>query len=211
LAPEELAELPVFPLPRVVFFPGTMLPLHLFEPRYQRMIEDCMTVGPRAMAVTLLARGWEDDYEGRPPVHPVAGAGRIVAHEQLDDGTHQILLAGVCRVELDELPMGGKPYRRAAATVLPDQGGVTPGDVRALMSCAGAVASIVRRQHEDFALGVTMEDAPGRIADTITDRLVALPTTRQRILETLPVDERVRLATEAVGALMVSLSEGVDN
>ena len=41
LSAEELARLPVFPLPRVVFFPGTALPLHLFEPRYTEMIEGC--------------------------------------------------------------------------------------------------------------------------------------------------------------------------
>ena len=45
LSAEELARLPVFPLPRVVFFPGTALPLHLFEPRYTEMIEDCLDSG----------------------------------------------------------------------------------------------------------------------------------------------------------------------
>ena len=32
--------LPIFPLPNVVFFPGTRLPLHVFESRYRRMLED---------------------------------------------------------------------------------------------------------------------------------------------------------------------------
>ena len=78
LPDDELAALPVFPLPRVVFFPGTILPLHLFEPRYRAMMEDCVSSGPKAMAVALLKPGWDDDYEGAPPIHEIAGAGRIV-------------------------------------------------------------------------------------------------------------------------------------
>ena len=37
-----LAELPIFPLPRLVFFPDTILPLHIFEPRYRAMVADCL-------------------------------------------------------------------------------------------------------------------------------------------------------------------------
>ena len=66
LSDEELVKLPVFPLPRVVFFPGTALPLHFFEPRYTRMIEECLERGCTAMAVALLAPGWGDNYEGNP-------------------------------------------------------------------------------------------------------------------------------------------------
>ena len=74
LSAKELARLPVFPLPRVVFFPGTALPLHLFEPRYTEMIEDCLESGCTAMAVALLSPGWEDSYEGKPAIHEIAGA-----------------------------------------------------------------------------------------------------------------------------------------
>ncbi|HEY8427238.1 MAG TPA: LON peptidase substrate-binding domain-containing protein, partial [Sandaracinaceae bacterium] len=78
LREDELAALPIFPLPSVVLFPGSVLPLHVFEPRYRAMMEDCVSRGPRAMAVALLRPGWERDYEGRPPVYEIAGAGRIV-------------------------------------------------------------------------------------------------------------------------------------
>ena len=65
LAPEELAALPIFPLPRVVLLPGAALPLHVFEPRYRAMMHDCLEAGPRAIAMAMLAPGWERDYEGR--------------------------------------------------------------------------------------------------------------------------------------------------
>ena len=53
-----MAELriPVFPLPEVVFFPGTVLPLHVFEPRYRRMVADCLA-GDGRLAVAMLRPG----------------------------------------------------------------------------------------------------------------------------------------------------------
>lgn len=211
LSADELEELPVFPLPQVVFFPSTFLPLHLFEPRYRQMAEDCTAVGPGVMAVTLLAPGWENDYEGCPPIHTIGGAGRIVAHEQLDDGTYNILLQGIHRVQLDELPAGDKSYRRARARVVHDHGEASAGDVRALWSCASAVTAFVRREHPEFALGVAPTDGAAQVADVITDRLVAHPDLRQRILETVDVGQRVQLATEAVSKLLVSLKPGDQN
>ncbi len=207
MTPEELACLPVFPLPRVVFFPGTALPLHLFETRYQQMVEDCMTKGPKALAVTLLEPGWEDDYDGDPPVHEIAGVGRIVGHQARPDGTHDIILQGLHRVRLEELPSDHVPYRLAKAIPLEDSGTVPPTDVLALMSLASSVAVKVRERQPDFTLQVSAELPPGRAADIVADQLVVSPDDRQRILEAVEVEKRVSLVTTAVGSLLAQLSE----
>lgn len=208
LGDRELAAIPVFPLPRVVFFPGTRLPLHLFETRYRRMVEDCLAKGPMAMAVVLLAPGWEADYEGRPAIHEVAGAGRIVDHEQLPNGTHNVILQGLCRVRLDELPSEGLPYRRARATPLPDSlpgGSVPSADMTALLSCASSVVAAVQREHPEFSLGVEPCHGPGEVADLVADRLIADTRLRQKVLETLDVRERVRMLMDPIGELMATL------
>ena len=207
LSAEELAKLPVFPLPRVVFFPGTALPLHLFEPRYTRMMEECLASGCKAMAVALLAPGWEDNYEGNPAIHTIAGAGRIVAHQERPDGTHDIILHGLNRVRLHELPNEGRPYRCARAEPVEDVGQVTSADVMAMMACATRVAAKVRERQSDFALQVSAELAPARAADIIADQLVVSPDDRQRILETVDIGERVSLVTQAVASLLAQLSD----
>lgn len=206
LAAEELDCLPVFPLPRVVFFPGTALPLHLFEPRYRRMIEDCLETGPKAMAVALLAPGWENDYEGSPAIHQIAGAGRIVAHQRRPDGTHDIVLHGLHRVRLHELPSDRLPYRRARAVPIEDAGTATSAEVLAMMACATSVAACVRERQPDFALQVSAELPAGRAADVVADQLVVGPEDRQRILQTIDVSQRVSLVTESLAALLAQLS-----
>jgi len=42
--PEQL-EVALFPIPDVVAFPGVDLPLHVFEPRYRKLVQDCVRDG----------------------------------------------------------------------------------------------------------------------------------------------------------------------
>ncbi len=50
--------IPVFPLPNVAFFPQTLLPLHIFEPRYRAMVADVIE-GDGLIAMALLRPAWE--------------------------------------------------------------------------------------------------------------------------------------------------------
>jgi len=100
----ELNALSVFPLPNASLFPGALLPLHVFEARYRDLIRDALA-GSKTLAIARLKPGFEADYEGRPPVFEVCGAGRIVEHVAHPDGRYHVLLRGISRVRiLGELP-----------------------------------------------------------------------------------------------------------
>ena len=86
--------IPLFPLPNVVLFPNVFLPLHIFEPRYRRMVADALA-GDRIIGMVLLRPGWEADYEGSPPVYPIGCAGLITHAEPLPDGRYNIVLRGL--------------------------------------------------------------------------------------------------------------------
>src|SRR6185436_9780625 len=76
---------PLFPLPNLVFFPQTRMPLHIFEPRYRQMIADAVA-GEMRFGIVLLRPGWEDDYFGAPAVHPWGTLTIIEQAMPLDDG-----------------------------------------------------------------------------------------------------------------------------
>jgi uncharacterized protein len=86
--------IPIFPLPNVVLFPNVFLPLHIFEPRYREMVADALE-GDRIIGMVLLRPGWEEDYDGRPPVYPIGCAGLITHAERLPDGRYNIVLRGL--------------------------------------------------------------------------------------------------------------------
>jgi hypothetical protein len=102
--------IPLFPLPEVVLLPGTLLPLHIFEPRYRALVANALA-GERTIGMSMLKPGWETD-EPSPPIYPIGGAGEIIESEELEDGRYNILLQGCFRYRvLEEAPPD--PYRVA--------------------------------------------------------------------------------------------------
>lgn len=109
----------LFPLPNLVLFPNVMQPLRIFEPRYRAMFEDAIA-DDHLIAMAILAPGWERDYEGRPPLYPVACLGRIAAHTRASDGTYNLLLWGMRRVKLVREHSASHPFREATVDVCED-------------------------------------------------------------------------------------------
>ncbi len=112
---------PLFPLSTVVFFPNTLLPLHIFEPRYKQMIKDVID-SERIIGMALLKPGWESNYYGNPEVYDVLGMGKIVSSETFQDGRINIVLYGLKRVRIDEI-LVDNPYRVAKVSIIENMNG----------------------------------------------------------------------------------------
>jgi Lon protease-like protein len=95
----ELMEMPLFPL-NVVLFPGMVLPLHIFEPRYQEMINRCIEE-ELPFGVVLIQEGTEVGGFAKP--HAVGTAARITKVDRADDGTMNISVVGMQRFRIVEL------------------------------------------------------------------------------------------------------------
>jgi hypothetical protein len=123
---EQLPEtLPIFPLSGVLLLPGGKLPLNIFEPRYLAMIFDSL-VGHRmvGMVQPMQPGGFAGDGlptdDGRPKVHQVGCAGRIVSFNETEDGRLLLALSGVSRFQITrELDPTHGGYRRASVLFSP--------------------------------------------------------------------------------------------
>ncbi len=114
--PEVLDALPIFPLPNLVLLPGEMVPLHVFEPRYQALIAHCME-NDRVLGMATLVPGFEQEYEGRPPVFPEVAVAAILQHQPLPEGRSNLLIQSVARIRLvEELP-ATRLFREIRGTV----------------------------------------------------------------------------------------------
>jgi uncharacterized protein len=119
---EQLPEtLPIFPLSGVLLLPGGKLPLNIFEPRYLAMIFDSLA-GHRliGMVQPMQPGGFAGDGlpgdDGRPKVHQVGCAGRIVSFNETEDGRLLLALSGVSRFQVArELDPAQGGYRRVSA------------------------------------------------------------------------------------------------
>lgn len=207
LSPAELAALSIFPLPEATLFPGALLPLHVFEPRYRALVTDALA-GSRTLAVARLKPGFESDYGGRPPVFDVCGAGRIVEHKLLPDGRHNVMLLGLARVRLvRELP-AAQMYRVVRAELIAD----LPFDPRLSATLEQEVVSLWRtlgprlpeavRDLSEVTRGAA--DA-GHFADRIAALIAGDPDASQALISEPDPCERLRLIVEQLRAAVVAL------
>ena len=102
----------LFPLPDLVMFPHVMQPLHIFEPRYREMLNDALD-GDGLIAMSVLAPGWEADYEGRPALFPQVCLGKVVTHQRLHDGRYNIMLLGSRRARILAEAPATRSFRQA--------------------------------------------------------------------------------------------------
>ena len=187
---------PVFPLPTVVLFPQTIVPLHVFEPRYRAMVVDALA-GDRLIAMALLKPGWEKDYEGAPPVHEVVGVGRILHDERTEDGRYNILLEGVARARIEEL-LPPAPYRRARVRVLPEPDGAAfPELDRVRLGLLAIYASLLAAAGPS-ATRREINPSLGTLCDMLTAMLDVEVGQKQAILEEVALPARAARTIELI-------------
>ncbi|MGZ0654746.1 LON peptidase substrate-binding domain-containing protein [Coraliomargarita sp. W4R53] len=101
---------PVLTLSQCVLFPQAMMPLFIFEPRYREMLQTVLEED-RIFAVAALDER-EEDAEVLETPYSIAGVGVVRACKQNPDGTSNLILQGLARVELESF-ICEEPYRLA--------------------------------------------------------------------------------------------------
>lgn len=154
------AALPIFPLPGAVLMPGALLPLHVFEPRYQALVAHALASDGVIGLSTLIAA---DSGSMWPPIHPEIGVGTILRHQALDDGRSNILLRyEASALYVRDLPVD-TPYRCVESVALPpvpDVGYAPDPALRMLALQVATGAGPLGPQERLFALeGRTWVDA----------------------------------------------------
>ncbi|MBK9069803.1 MAG: LON peptidase substrate-binding domain-containing protein [Myxococcales bacterium] len=207
------AELPIFPLGGVVLLPGGLLPLHIFEPRYRAMIAACLA-GDRMLGIARLRPGFEASYEGRPPVVPICGIGRIVACEELADGRYNILVQGVARAVINREQPPAQPYRVACVSAVAD----AVYDATAMQARCDEFLEICHRmkphlgESGDALCGIVASCAdPRECLDMVASALIRDPDVRQTLLETLCPLARATVASGYVSQLLAQLQHEADD
>jgi len=199
-------------LPNAILFPQAMLPLYIFEPRYQRMLSDALG-SHRMFSVAMQKPG-----RSRETPCNIAGLGLIRASVARSDGTSNLVLQGIARVELTRT-VRYKPYR--VHRIRPLQSSTT--DSVAVDALTVKVLELVSERLQqglelpfhvlkklgqlealdpeelppDFALKQGIEilakiNNPEQIADLVSGTLLSSPTQRQLLLETVDLETRLK-------------------
>lgn len=200
-------EVPVMILPNATLFPQALLPLYIFEPRYRKMLSDCLETH-RMFCVAMQRPGTT-----RETPAPVAGLGVVRVSVEHKDATSHLILQGLARVQICET-VRYKPYRKNRIELL------TPSQT------SGAATDTLVEKLKDlleqrvrlglpFPFPVAPAPEPGpsqpggippeevlkylgaisdpeQLADLVSCAVLPNAAERQTILETVEVDSRLR-------------------
>ncbi len=194
-------------LPNATLFPQAMLPLYIFEPRYRKMLEDCLATH-RMFSVAMQKPGVQRESPCK-----IAGLGLIRASVQNKDGTSHLILQGLTRIRFEKT-VHRKPYRLEQFQI------VNPAreESLAINALTGRLRELVQRYVEkhhksppsessllptldQFAEHLGRMEDPDQISDMVACVILRDPEQRQSVLEAVELETRLRL-------LVKYLSEG---
>lgn len=198
--------LPLFPL-GVVLFPGALLPLHIFEPRYRRLLED-VAEGERQFGLLLPGIGRE-----APPAGAIGTIAELRATAPLEEGRSNIVVQGGQRFMLSRYVDDEAPYLVAMVEPFEDQDDA-PASANTLAELtaefqrydtAHRALHDIEPDHEPLpteAALLSFRVAGGMELDLVEQqRLLELRSTRARIERLLELLPALRRAMEAGAAV----------
>lgn len=101
-------KIPVFPLPGALLLPRARLPLHIFEPRYLAMLDDCLKTETRLIGMIQPHQVPGREERG---LHRIGCGGRVTQFSETEDGRYMITLTGISRFRITREVEGFTPYR----------------------------------------------------------------------------------------------------
>jgi len=195
-------------LPGTVFFPHTLLPLHIFELRYRRMLQAVLKED-RIFAVATLNLKAAPQPEADEPPCPVATAGLIRTCQTSSDGTSNLLLQGFTRIRIDAITQES-PYRMIKVEPLGTTVGAEPARLAALrhelIRLARKKAQMGGQVPDEVMQMLDHIDDPDALSDLAASTLCNDPFFKQSLLENVETRSRLLLIIRQIKVDLALLS-----
>ncbi len=186
-------EIPVMPLPGASLFPRALLPLYIFEPRYQQMLEHALS--HHRMFSVALVKPERAEWKRPDDFFHIAGVGLIRACVGRGDGTSNLILQGLDRVRFTGFEQES-PFPIATIELL-ESDTTTSIETEALAAKVLELYSGLKGNGKELPAKVDryLSDLgdPEMLADLVASTFINDPLRRQEVLEELSVNKRLRL------------------
>jgi Lon protease-like protein len=196
--------LPLFPI-AVVLFPGNPLPLHIFEPRYRRMLADCLA-GDRRFGITPVP---ED--AGPPSAGAVGCVAEVRVNQELPDGRSNIVVLGGPRFVVVRLLEEDLPYLVATVQTFEDTEGTDPAaeEIEALRQLSLRYFAGLRELSDAPPEELTLPDDASSLAFQVAANLECDLSIKQRLLAERSTSRRVKALVLLLPILTSAIESGI--
>ncbi len=199
----------LFPL-NTVLFPGAVLNLHVFEPRYKQMISECLE-GGEAFGVCLIRDGDEaGDPDAMP--HEIGTTAEIGDVTPLENGRYYISTVGRQRFRIERV-VEREPFLTVDVSYLPEDG---PADALTVGELASEIRDVFRdylRLLVEFSgmhADIELPDDPIDASFLIGDALQVADSMKQRLLELSSTEQRLTVELGFLRRLLPQLRSLLD-
>jgi ATP-dependent Lon protease len=202
--------LPIFPLP-LVLIPNELLPLHIFEDRYRRMLDDVKATNN---LFGIVLHEPSESFDKAPDEGSVGCAAEIREIETLPDGRSNIVTVGVARFRVGEYIEAGEPYLVAGVEYFEDE----PDTDESLGDLADNVFDLFQRMAKAaFKIGGSRGTEP-EIKRTDPESLSFLVTAafnfdnekKYKLLQTTSTRERLEELKDILDQAVKQVEESAD-
>jgi Lon protease-like protein len=200
-------ELPLFPLP-VVLFPGMPMPLHIFEPRYRKLLSD-IRAGDNLFGLSYFDAGSSD--KDVPPAGHIGCVAEVTETQALPDGRSNVLAVGVVRYRVESYIERGDPYLVVSPEYFEDD----EEDDEDLASQAREVAEMFMRvanairiiNDERGNLPDISDTEPQKLSFLVAAALEIEAETKQQLLELRSTSERLSRLRDLLAQVVTGYEE----
>ncbi|WCE04558.1 endopeptidase La [Pseudoxanthomonas sp. JBR18] len=190
----QILDLPVLPLRDVVVFPHMVIPLFVGRDKSMRALEQAMAADKRILLVAQ--KSAETDDPAANDLYQIGTLAQVLQLLKLPDGTIKVLVEGVSRVAVSEIVDRDSSLYGQGEEIEVDENTESrevEAVARSLMSLFEQYVKTNRKLPPELLQTLAGIDEPGRLADTIAAHLGVRLSDKQKLLETIPVGERLEL------------------
>ena len=193
-SPSETLDLPVLPLRDVVVFPHMVIPLFVGRDKSMHALEQAMDADKRILLLAQKSAETDDPQEA--DLYQVGTLAQVLQLLKLPDGTIKVLVEGLSRVQVSQVEeREGSLYGHAVEIEAEDgrEAREIEAIARSLMSLFEQYVKTNRKLPPELLQTLAGIDEPARLADTIAAHISVRLADKQRLLEILPVGERLEM------------------
>ena len=188
---EELPKtIPVFPLSNFIMFPGTTVPLNIFEPRYLEMVNDSM----KNHRIIGMIQPKKTGILKKPDLYDIGCIGKITSFNETEDGRILIILNGICRFKVNNEIDTNKLYRECDVQYNTFSNDISKKNSEVNFSDLKAIMENMRKFFRKQGYIVNLKDLEKKdLSQTLNDLSMASPFSleeKQILLESIDVNTR---------------------
>ena len=205
-----IKHLPLFPLP-LVLLPNELLPLHIFEPRYQQLLKD-VALDTKMFGVSFFEP--QEEFSEKPPTGSIGCVAEVREVQALPDGRSNVLTIGIVRYYLIDYIDAGEPYLVGDVEFFEDD----EEDEQLLNPLADEVFVLFRRiakaAHKLSGERGTFPDipqaAPEQLSFLVTAAFNLEPALKYQLLETRSTTQRLERLREILVQTVDKMEESAE-